>query len=87
VHPASTAIRALDLPRAAKSTIRARTRAWCSVLWPQASFFNRCRSAAVRTIGRAVATGKASMPISRSRPGRSQPCRSRSGSGRRGWRS
>ena len=64
--PVSTAILALDLPRAAKSTIRARSRARCSLLCPEAAFFSRCRSVAVRTIGRAEVTGKAGRPIGRS---------------------
>jgi hypothetical protein len=52
--------------QAAKSTIHARNRAWCGVLCPQAAFFSRCRSVAVRTIGRAEVTGKAGGPIDRS---------------------
>ena len=61
--PARLAMTAVGIPRAANSTINARTRSRNGVLCPRARFFSRCRSAAVTVIGQAGGPGIGNDPF------------------------
>lgn len=64
---------ALERPCAACSTIRARTGCRSSLLWPQATFFNRLRSVAVKNIAQATATARQAGQLGEKDHGRRSP--------------